>query len=160
MHCPTCSFRFTDLLSTLQKKLGRGDHFYIIIKSLTTFTFERTSDIVYFLRSRTTSSMHAAVLISTSVLTSLSYFTNYDSTYLQHFAFKMYEYHSGSELKPAIWRQMRMYAKKYFERKNTIGWREAGQLQMDQSLATYCWKLGFFLQCTFGIFMSVTFSTV
>ncbi len=60
-------------------------------------------------------------VISTSVLTSPPYFTNYDSTYLQHFTVKMHEYRSGSELKLAIWCQMRTHAKKYFERKNTIG---------------------------------------
>ncbi len=59
-------------------------------------------------------------VISTSVLTSPPYVTNYDSTYLQHFAVKMHEYRSGSELKLAIWCQMRMHAKKYFERKNMI----------------------------------------
>ncbi len=72
-------------------------------------------------------------LISTSVLTSPPYFTNYDSTYLQHFAVKMHlmhEYCSGSELKLAIWCQMHTHAKKYFERKDTIGWSKAGQLQM------------------------------
>ncbi len=42
MHCPTYTFRFTDLLSTLQMNLGPGDHFSIK-KSLTTFTFEQTS---------------------------------------------------------------------------------------------------------------------
>ncbi len=67
-------------------------------------------------------------LISTSVLTSPPFFANYDSTYFQHFAVNMHEYCSGSELKFAIWHQMCMYAKKYFERKNTIGWIEAGQL--------------------------------
>ncbi len=60
-------------------------------------------------------------LISTSLLTSLPYFTNYDSTYLQHFAVKVHENRSGSELKLAIWCQMHKHAKKYFERKNTIG---------------------------------------
>ncbi len=47
----------------------------------------------------------------------------------------MHEHRSGSELKLAIWHQMHTYTKKYFERKNTIGWSEAGQLQMDQSPA-------------------------
>ncbi len=37
-------------------------------------------------------------VISTSVMTSPPYFTNYDTTYLQHFAVKMQEYGSGSEL--------------------------------------------------------------
>ncbi len=32
---------------------------------------------------------------------------------------------------------MRTHAKKYFKRKNTISWSEAGQLQMDQSPALY-----------------------
>ncbi len=105
--------------------LKKFDHFYI-------WADRRTSDIGYFLQSWTTSSMHAAVtwytslicprirmviqLISSSVLTSPPYFTNYDSTYLQHFAIKMYEYRSGPELKLAIWRQIRKHAKKYFER--------------------------------------------
>ncbi len=39
-------------------------------------------------------------LISTSILTSPPYITNYDLTYLQHFAVIMHEYLSGSELKP------------------------------------------------------------
>ncbi len=99
-------------------------------------------------------------LISTSVLTSLPYFINYDSTYLQHFAVKMHEYRSGSELKLTIWRQMSMNAKKYLEKKNTIGWSEAGQLQMDQTPVAYCLKFCFCLQCTSGMFMSATFSTV
>ncbi len=60
-------------------------------------------------------------VIFTSVWTSLPYFTNYDSTYLQHLAIKMHEYRSGSELKLAIWCQMCTHAKKYFERKNMIG---------------------------------------
>ncbi len=60
-------------------------------------------------------------VISTSVLTSPPYFTNYDSIYLQHFTVKIDEYCSGSELKLAIWHHMGMHAKKYFERKNTIG---------------------------------------
>ncbi len=77
-------------------------------------------------------------LISTSVLTSPPYFTNYDSTYLQHFIIKRHESCLGSELKLAIWCQMHTYAKKYFERKNTIGWSETGQLQTDQSPAVYC----------------------
>ncbi len=38
-----------------------------------------------------------------------------------NFTVKIHEYHSSSELKLAIWCQMRMHAKKYFERKNTIG---------------------------------------
>ncbi len=38
-------------------------------------------------------------LISTSILT-WPYITNYDLTYLQHFAIIMHEYWSGSELKP------------------------------------------------------------
>ncbi len=54
-------------------------------------------------------------------MTFLPYFTNYDSTYLQHFTVKMHEYRSGSELKLAILHQMCMHAKKCFERKNTIG---------------------------------------
>ncbi len=99
-------------------------------------------------------------VISTSVLTSPPYFTNYDSTYLQHFFNKIHEYRSASELKLAIWCQMPTHAKKYFERKNTIGWSKAGQLQMDRSPAAYCLKFGFCRQCTSGMFMSPTFSTV
>ncbi len=72
----------------------------------------------------------------------------------------MHEYRSGSELKLAMWRQMRKHAKKYFERKNTIGWSEADQLQMDRSPTVYCLKFGFCLQCTSGMFTSATFSTV
>ncbi len=99
-------------------------------------------------------------IIFTSVLTSPPYFTNYDSKYfLQHFAVKMHEYHSGSELKLAIWGQMRTHAKKYFEMKNTFGWSKAGQLQMDQSPAVYCLKFGFCLQCTSDMFTSATFTT-
>ncbi len=36
-----------------------------------------------------------------------------------------------------------MHAKKYFERKNTIGWNKASQLQIDQSPATHCLMFGF-----------------
>ncbi len=39
-------------------------------------------------------------LISTSILTSPPYITNYDLTYLPHFAIIMHKYPSGSELKP------------------------------------------------------------
>ncbi len=38
-----------------------------------------------------------------------------------------------------------------FERKNTISWSEAGQLQMGQSPAVYCLMFGFCLQCTSGM---------
>ncbi len=72
----------------------------------------------------------------------------------------MHEYRSGSELKLAMWRQMRKHAKKYFERKNTIGWSEADQLQMDRSPTVYCLKFGFCHQSTSGMFTSATFSTV
>ncbi len=99
-------------------------------------------------------------VISTSVLTSPPYFTNYDSTYLQNFAIKMLEYHSGSELKLEMWHQRGTHAEKYFERKNTIGWSAAGQLQMDQSPAANCLKFCFCLQCTSGMFTSATFLTV
>ncbi len=72
-----------------------------------------------------------------------AFFTNYESTYLQLFAIKMHEYRSSSELNLAIWHEIGTHAKKYFERKNTIGWSEAGQLQMDQSPAVYFWSLVF-----------------
>ncbi len=131
MHCPTCTFRFTNLLLTLQKIFGTRRPL-LNKTSLTTFTFEQTSDIVYFF-AKSNHIIHACCrhlntllicphirmviqLISTSILTSLPYFSNYDSTYLQHFTVKMYEYHSGSELKLAIWHQMRTHTKKYFER--------------------------------------------
>ncbi len=55
---------------------------------------------------------------------------------------------------------MRTRVNKYFERKNMIGWSEAGQLQMDQSPAVYCLKVGFYLQCSFGMITSSTLSTV
>ncbi len=63
----------------------------------------------------------------------------------------MHKYRSGSELKIVICHQMPIHAKKYFERKNSIGWNEAGQLQMDQSPATNWLMFGFCLQYTSGI---------
>ncbi len=177
MLCPTCIFRFTDLLPTLLKEFGTWRpllnkkkvwpllHLSGPADVRHCLFFAKSNHIIHACRHLNTSLICPHIrmviqLISTSVLTSPPYFTNYDSTYLQHFTVKMHEYHSGSKLKIAIWHQMHTHAKKYFERKNMIGWSEAGQLQMDQSPATYCLNFGFCLQCTSGMFMSVIFSTV
>ncbi len=157
MHCPTCTFRFTDKLLL---------HFSRSTNVRHCLFFAKSNHIIHVCRRHLNTSLICRRIrmvihvISTSVMTSPPYFTNYDSTYLQHFAVKMNEYRSGSELKLAIWHQMRTHAKKYFETKNTIGWSEAGQLQMDQSPVAYCLKFGFCLQSTSSMFTSATFSTV
>ncbi len=179
IHCPTCTLHF-DLLTyyPLCKRIWDPETTSKLKKVWTLSHLSGPADVSHCLFfAKSNHIIHAChchlntslicprirmviQLISTSVLTSPPYCTNYDSTYLQHFAVKMHEYRWGSELKVAIWHQMCINAKKYFERKNTIGWSEAGQLQMDQSPATFCLKFVFCLQCTSGMFMSSTFSTV
>ncbi len=51
-------------------------------------------------------------------------------------------------------------ARKYFNRSNMIGRDEVEQLQMDQSSAVYCLKFGFCLECSSGMFLDATFSSV
>ncbi len=160
MHYPTCTFGFTEEFKLF------GIWRPLLNKNIWPLLHLSIIHCLYFAKSNHT--IHACCchlntllicpririeiqFFCTFVLTSPPYFTSYHSAYLHTFAVKMWEFHSYSELKLPIWCPIPTHVRKSFERRNMIGWGEAGQLQMDQSAALHCLKFGFCLQCTSGM---------
>ncbi len=165
IYWPTAHFanKFGTQRPLLNKKMF--DHFYIWADVRHCLFFAKSNHIIHACRRYLNTSLicpHIRMviqLISTSVLTSPPYFTNYDSTYLQHFTVKMHEYPSGSELKLAIWRQMRMHAKKYFDRKNMIWLKWSWPAPNGPITSRILFEVWFLPSVDFSMFTCVTFST-